>query len=166
MTHLVRLSNGDTQTSEQFRKSNPNLVFSGDFPSKDYLTSIGATVIVEDDPITKDMVNAERKRRREEGYVVSVIGYPSDIHLEGRDEDLSNLNGLALLAQLRITQGDTTTLTRFRGKNDVDHLLTPAQVVEMVSTATQWVSALYEASWTLRDADPTPQDYRDDVHWP
>lgn len=45
MSILIRLSDGREITPAQFRRENRNIVFTGSSPSKDYLSSIGASVI-------------------------------------------------------------------------------------------------------------------------
>lgn len=116
-------------------------------------------------PVTNELVNSERLRRREAGTVVQVTG-TNGIRLQGRDEDLANLQGLAFAAQLRLAQGDTTHQTKFRDMDNVDHTLVPAQVLEMWSLGSTWVSQVYEVSWDLKDANPIPLDYADEKYWP
>lgn len=113
-----------------------------------------------------DRVNAERARRVEMGAVLPVQGYPDLIALQGRPEDRNTLIGLSMAAQLRIQQGDTTTLTQFRDRDNTDHMLTPPQVIEMVNSGMAWVEAIYKASWQLKDRTPIPDNPEDDTWWP
>jgi hypothetical protein len=108
----------------------------------------------------RQAVNAERDRRIIVGKTINGIA------VTGRDEDARNLTNLALAAQLRIGSGDTTTTTTFRDGNNVDHDLTPPQMLDLWQQSAAYVSALYEASWTLKAMDPIPADYADDTHWP
>lgn len=105
-------------------------------------------------------INAERARRIEAGKTFN------GVYVTGREVDLSNLTNLALAAQLRIASGDTTTLTVFRDGNDVDHQLTPPQMLALWQAGSGYVSDLYAASWTLKGMDPIPTDFTDDRHWP
>lgn len=114
----------------------------------------------------RQQVNLERARRVAAGTVVSVTGYATPITLQGRDEDQRTLQGLCTAAQIRIGQGDVTTLTKYRDMDNVDHMLTPPQIVEMWSLGSAWVSAVYQASWLIKDMDPHPADHTDDALWP
>ena len=64
-----------------------------------------------------------------------------------------------------LVQGDTTTAISFRDDANNMHALTPAQVVELWEKAAGYISAVYAASWTLKDGT-IPADYADDRHWP
>lgn len=105
-------------------------------------------------------VNAERQRRIAVGKVID------GVHVTGSDEDARNLMSLALGAQMRIAAGDTETLTVFRDGDNVDHDLTPMQLLSLWQQSSAYVSALYEASWVLKALDQIPADYAGDSHWP
>lgn len=105
-------------------------------------------------------INRERQRRIEFGKDIA------GIRVTGSDKDVSNLTNLALGAQLRIGMGDTTTVTVFRDGDNVDHELLPQQVLELWMAASAYVSAIYQASWTLKAIDPIPQDVASDQYWP
>lgn len=106
-----------------------------------------------------DGINAERTRRIVAGKIVD------GIRVTGRDEDARNLTNLALGAQLRLAAGDTETLTTFRDGDNVDHELTPPQIMSLWQQSSEYVSALYAASWALKALDPIPADFADDSHW-
>ncbi|ABF64341.1 hypothetical protein TM1040_1608 [Ruegeria sp. TM1040] len=117
-------------------------------------------------PPTTDDVNAERARRLVAGTTVTVTGH-GPVALSGRDEDTRNLQGLAFAAQLRLSQGDTTHQTTFRDAENADHVLTPAQVLEMWSLGSAWIEQVYAASWALKDTQGgIPADYANDGYWP
>lgn len=105
-------------------------------------------------------VNAERQRRILAGKVID------GVHVTGRDEDARNLTNLALAAQLRIASGDTTTLTTYRDGNNVDHELTPPQMLALWQESAAYVSALYAASWAIKAMEPLPEDVTADELWP
>jgi len=109
---------------------------------------------------TEAAVNAERQRRILAGTVID------GVHVTGRDEDALNLTNLALVAQLRIAGGDMTTPTVYRDGNNVDHELTPPQMLALWQQSAEYVSALYEASWSIKAMDPLPEDVTDDELWP
>ncbi|WP_051469877.1 DUF4376 domain-containing protein [Chelativorans sp. J32] len=105
-------------------------------------------------------INVERSRRIVAGKVFD------GVYVTGRDQDARNLTNLALGAQLRISQGDTTTRTTYRDGNNVDHELTPPQLLSLWQQSADYVSALYEASWVIKAMDPLPADVADDGLWP
>lgn len=109
---------------------------------------------------TEAAINTERQRRIVAGKVID------GVYVTGRDEDARNLTNLALAAQMRIASGDTATLTVFRDGDNVDHSLTPPQVLSLWHQSAAYVSALYEASWAIKAMDPLPDDVADDALWP
>mgnify|MGYP001124730299 CR=1 FL=1 len=111
-------------------------------------------------PITSEDINRERQRRVVAGKTINGIA------VTGRDEDARNLTNLALAAQLRLASADTTTLTTFRDGNNVDHDLTPSQMLDLWQQSAAYVSALYEASWVIKAMDPIPADFDADSRWP
>lgn len=107
-----------------------------------------------------EAINAERARRIEAGKIID------GIYVTGRDEDARNLTNLALAAQVRIAAGDMTTLTTLRDGNNINHDLTPPQMLSLWQKSAEYVSALYEASWIIKAMDPMPEDITDDALWP
>lgn len=105
-------------------------------------------------------VNAERVRRILAGKVID------GVHVTGSDEDARNLMSLALGAQMRLAAGDNETLTTFRDGENVDHQLTPAQLLSLWQHSAEYVSALYAASWALKEMKPIPVDYAAQKWWP
>lgn len=110
-------------------------------------------------PITGDDVNRERNRR-----IIACTSI-NGIVVTGRDEDARNLTNLAFSAQLRLATGDTITTTTFRDGNNVDHDLTPPQIITLWQASAAHVSALYQASWSIKAMDPIPADFRDNQYW-
>jgi hypothetical protein len=110
-------------------------------------------------------VNAERERRIAVGATVTVTGAGS-IPVQGRDVDVRNLQGLGLAALARVSAGDTATITTFRDAHNVDHDLTPSQVLELVQRAAGVAEAIIQASWTIKAMDPLPEDVTADELWP
>ena len=105
-------------------------------------------------------VNSERQRRSAAGQVID------GVQVTGSDEDARNLTSLALAAQLRLAVGDNQTTTTFRDGGNVDHELTPGQVLSLWQQSAEYVSALYAASWALKAMEPIPDDYTADANWP
>lgn len=105
------------------------------------------------------LVNRERQRRIEAGKSFN------GIKATGSDKDIVNLTNLALGAQLRLSIGDAT-LTTFRDGDNIDHELTPMEVIGLWQAASAHVSALYAASWAMKAVEPFPQDPADDAYWP
>ncbi|EKF58585.1 hypothetical protein QWE_18333 [Agrobacterium albertimagni AOL15] len=51
-------------------------------------------------------------------------------------------------------------------RDNGDHYLTPAQVIELVNAGKAFMQVLHEAKRALKAADPIPVDYDDDSYWP
>lgn len=105
-------------------------------------------------------INAERTRRVRLGKVIN------GVYVTSRDEDARNLTNLALGAQLRIAGEDSTALTTYRDGDNVDHELTPPQLLSLWQQSAEYVSALYVASWTIMAMNPLPADVTADALWP
>ncbi len=65
-----------------------------------------------------------------------------------------NLQALLSVAQIRIASGDTSATTVFRDGNNVDHKLTPPQIVNLFLQSSAYVTEVYAASWALIAFDP------------
>lgn len=115
--------------------------------------------------VRRAAVNAERERRIAAGATVTVTGAGA-IPVQGREADVRNLQGLGLMALARVSAGDTATVTTFRDAANVDHDLTPPQVLELVQRAAAAAEAIIQASWTIKAMDPLPEDVSDDALWP
>lgn len=109
--------------------------------------------------ISNDDVNAERDRRIIAGKTINGVA------VTGREEDARNLTNLALAAQLRLASADTTTTTTFRDGNNVDHDLTPSEMLALWQGSAAYVSDLYAASWVIKALDPIPADFDADSYW-
>ncbi len=109
-------------------------------------------------PVSSLDVNAERQRRLLAGKVIN------GVHVTG--DDARNLTNLALASQMRISAGDTSTITVFRDGWNIDHELSPPQIMSLWQQSSEYVSALYAASWALKALDPIPSDFDDDRRWP
>jgi hypothetical protein len=105
-------------------------------------------------------INRERDRRIAAGVTLNGIS------VTGSDKDRANLSDLAFAAQLRIASGDATTVTVFRDGDNIDHSLTPAELLTLWQQSAAYVSNLYAASWALKALDPIPQDISNPLYWP
>jgi hypothetical protein len=110
--------------------------------------------------ISSEDVNAERDRRIVAGKTINGIA------VTRRDEVARNLSTVSIGAQLRVGTGDTTTTTTFRDGNNVDHDLTPPEMLALWQASAAYVSALYAASWVIKAMEPIPADYDADARWP
>jgi hypothetical protein len=113
----------------------------------------------EAEALIRAAINIERDRRIVAGKSIN------GVYVTGRDEDARNLTNLALAAQLRIASGDIATLTRFRDGDNLDHELTPPQVLALWQGSAAYVSTLYAASWAIKAMDPLPEDITADELW-
>lgn len=114
--------------------------------------------------ITGDQVNQERQRRIEEGTTVDVIGYGS-IPVQGRMQDMINIQGLAFLAESYKAEGVTAAVITFRDANNTNHMLTPNQVSDLFEKSTLFIDKMYKKSWELKNKATIPQSYATDKYW-
>lgn len=112
----------------------------------------------------RDSVNAKRLAVITAGVDVEITGY-GPVALQGRPEDQASLQGLAFGAQLRLSMGDSTTLTDFMDRNNSPHQLAPAQVLELWQKGAAFISAIYARSWEIKEMDPTTTDVNDATLW-
>lgn len=141
---------------------------------KEAIVSGGRTTIVDLTPEEiaarapgKDVVTAYAEQLIDDGVTISITGLSEAVHVDGRDKDSRNVQGLVTAAQLRISAGDTTTVTTFRDGNNVMHDLTPLQVIELWQKSAAYVSAVYAASWAIKDDEGAiSAHFRNDARWP
>lgn len=116
-------------------------------------------------PLSGADVSLERDRRISRGQTVTTAAGLT-LTVQTRNEgDLLNLNGLVTRAMLMLSLGQAGTIT-FRDQDNVDHTLTPQQMIEVGSLVAAKIDALYKRSWALKDtAGGIPADYQDDRYW-
>lgn len=112
----------------------------------------------------KTDVQRERDRRILAGSTFTLTGYPNPVRLAGDERTTTNLHARMSLAQQRLQMGDTTPFG-WRDEDNVVHMLTPAQIIELFAEASMFVDHVYHKSWQLIDNPPIPADYADDKHW-
>lgn len=110
-------------------------------------------------------VDAETERRLDVGTDINLTGY-GWVALRGRETDQAALARLKSIADSMIGLGQTTITVRFRGRDNVNHDLLPAQVQALFLEGGAYVQALFDARWALKDALDPSLDETDDVHWP
>ena len=115
-------------------------------------------------PASANDVNAERARRILAGRAFDIPGYGL-VSVEGRDEDVRNLGALGTAALAQIGAGNGAGVMQFRDADNFIRDLTWMQMLALWSASTEYVSALYAASWALKD-DGIPDDFADDAYWP
>ncbi|MEM9878949.1 MAG: hypothetical protein AAF862_06700 [Pseudomonadota bacterium] len=111
---------------------------------------------------TNQDVNRERDRRLALGQALSISGYPQTIHVNWADQP--NLTSVAVAAQAQISQGNGAQTITWRDNENVEHVLTYAQVLELHLVATAATSAIYQFSWILKQGT-IPANYADDSYW-
>lgn len=119
--------------------------------------------------ITTDDITRERDRRIEAGFDVTLTGFTGTVALQGRQQDMTNLIGLGMAAQIRIAMGLANSPMVFRDRLNITHTLTAAQMLELWSKGSAWVSAQYQNAWNLKELieiGMDVSDYTDDQYWP
>ncbi|WP_439604454.1 DUF4376 domain-containing protein [Shinella sp.] len=120
---------------------------------------------------TGEEINSERDRRIAFGRTFTVTGY-GDVPLQGRIQDQVNLQSRLIAAQSAKALGVTDPVLVIRDAANVNHMLTPDQVIELVSAGTAWIEATMQVSWDMKDGvapfeDGAPYDYAtNEAYWP
>ena len=107
---------------------------------------------------TEKDVNIERERRILKGC------YVGEIYVTGDDTNKSNITNLGGVAKVKLDIQDTSTI-KFRDGNNMNHVLTPQQVLNLWLSSIRFVSDMYEISWKLKEYSPVPQDFKDNSYW-
>lgn len=104
--------------------------------------------------------NRERQRRIEAGKMID------GVHVTGSDRDQVNLIALKDTARDLAAAGVSAAIIPFRDGANVEHMLTPAQMMAIADAGKVYVTAIYQASWALKAMTPIPQDVENDQYWP
>lgn len=115
--------------------------------------------------VLKNDINELRDGKIKAGCSIKVTGIVPMLYISGSDENIRNISNLAQLAMFQSSMGVSSTIP-FRDDKNVIYDLTPAQVIEMWQKSMNYVSSLYQVSWTLKDSNPIPQDFADQKYWP
>lgn len=107
----------------------------------------------------------EHDRRATLGKTFDVPGY-GGIPLEGSLRTQTVLLALKDTARDLAAAGITDPVLFFTDRDNGDHYLTPAQVIDMVDQGKTFMQALHEAKRALKGMDPIPVDYADERYWP
>lgn len=110
-------------------------------------------------------VDAEHDRRALVGRVFNLAGY-GDVALEGSLRTQTVLLALKDTARDLVASGVLAPVLFLTDRDNVDHYLTPAQMMELVDAGKAYMQALHEAKRTIKAMDPIPSDYADDARWP
>jgi len=116
-------------------------------------------------------VNVEREHRLISGTSFTVAGVADPIALQGRPFDQTVYLALLTRASGYKAAGVTDPVLRIRSTDDVIYMLTPDQMISLISQAMTWFESVMATSWAMKDktGDFTggiPADYSSDTYWP
>jgi len=126
-------------------------------------------------------LNRERERRIAIGSSFTVTESQANatanavmsepIPLTGRPLDQTVYLALLTRAQGYKAAGVTDPIMKIRDGSDNIQMLTPEQMIELVSQSMTWFEDVMEISWKMKDktepfANGIPEDYTSDVYWP
>lgn len=128
------------------------------------VTGLGVdeTSIMQD--VLRRDINAERDKRIEFGCTVEIKGV-AFVVVSGKPTDMINLTNLGQLANVYVASGQETKMV-FRDAWNNTYELTPTQMSTLWQKAMAYVTAVYQASWRLKEMNPLPQDFNDNSYWP
>lgn len=116
-------------------------------------------------------VNPERERRLSQGSSFMVPGLAEPVPLTGRPTDQSIYLGLLMRAQGAKGMGITDPVMKVRDTDDVIQMLTPDQMIALLSQAMDWFEQVMTVSWQMKDRavpfeNGVPADFTNDAYWP
>lgn len=117
-------------------------------------------------PPTAADVDAEADRRILAGATFTVPGYAAPIRLAGDDKTRERLGQADREAAKQIAAGNGAATLCWRDADNVVHTLSWEQVAALHSAAFDYISAVIQAGWPLKDSASIPADYADDSRWP
>lgn len=97
----------------------------------------------------RNAIDTARDAEIDAGFT-HLFGTTEDV-VQTRARDRENITGLAVSAQLMLTNGDTTSTLPFRAQSDTTYQLTAQEIVDLAQAAQQHVSAQYAKAWELKD---------------
>lgn len=110
-----------------------------------------------------ERVNAKRDQLLAAGTTVTVTAYATPIPVQCGLADMSALIDLRLSLS---DKGGGPSKTAFRDRNNVVHQLTTPQIFELWLKSGDWVRAIKERSWLIKDTmDPATTDLDDPATW-
>lgn len=118
-----------------------------------------------------DLLNTERERRVAIGSSFPVPGLSTLVPLTGRPFDQTVYLALLTRASGYKALGIVDPVLKIRDGADMIHMLTPDQMIALVSQGMSWFESVMAASWAMKDGatpyeDGIPADFADDEHWP
>lgn len=116
-------------------------------------------------PPSPSDVDREHDRRASIGRTFTVADY-GDVALEGSLRTQTVLLALKDTARDLVAAGVTAPVLFLTDRDNVDHYLTPAQMIELVNAGKGYMQALHEAKRAIKALEPIPADYADDARWP
>ena len=113
-------------------------------------------------------VNEFRDDRLIKGNRFRPAGYSGTIHLSGDTKTQMYLSQRVSDARMRVIEGRATGVTyQWRDEDNVIHVLTVAQMIELGDKAATWFEKTIQAAWSIKD-DPSgiKDDFDKDSRWP
>jgi hypothetical protein len=114
---------------------------------------------------TAEAVDAEHDRRAIHGRSFAVPGIGA-VPLEGTERTQLVLLALKDSARDLRDAGVTAPLLLFTDRDGTDHMMTAAQMIDLVNAGKAWMQKVHAAKRDLKAMDPIPADFADDRHWP
>lgn len=113
-------------------------------------------------------VNDFRDNRLLHGNRFQPAGYDKTVHLRGDGKTQMYLAQRHTDARMRIVEGRSAGFTyQWRDEDNVVHVLTVAQMVDLGNQAATWFEKTIQAAWAIKD-DPKgiEDDFDKDSRWP
>lgn len=131
---------------------------------------VAKTVTVSPLPISRDVINKERDRRIDGGFIWNTYEFQSDLSSR---ENITGAQGLSLGAMMLDPQG-TAGLRWANAERDftwtstdnVEVPMTAAQCQAFCQAAMVYKTSLIKTAQYLKNLEVIPQNYTDNAYWP
>lgn len=122
---------------------------------------------IEQITVDRGDVNAERNRRLEKKYNVTIKGNTVSVQMD--TASLTNLSNLAIHGLILKANNELDRTTTYRDANNVNHSLTPDDLCALFVATNLQVQSLHEAAWLIKDDEALPATrklLKQDPRWP
>lgn len=148
---IYRVVNETSGTGSRFTDSSVTITYDSE------TDRVVRTTTYKDKPVAqlRDMVkldvNSIRDQKLKEGAAVTIAN--TAITIQTRNEqDMANINGTASLAITAVMAGQANTFIPYRDADDILHIFTAEQALDMTKQVHARLYRHYEHSWNIKDS--------------
>lgn len=116
-------------------------------------------------------IKEEMQRRIDKGSAFAVRGVVDPIPVPGVQPYREIINAKLTASQGFAAQGVTDPIVLFRDGNNINHMLTPQQMIALCIQSMRYYEGVNKVYWDMKDgvgdfASGIPADFSNDEYWP